>query len=89
MNAAMKHGAGFSQRCFWGYWALVETGMYYVNTELARSHSQFLSCRKRVGTSPRWTEDGPFRPGMQVSDEVVLYTQDQRRSDIRLVENFR
>ena len=85
----------FPRASFWGYWALVKTGIYFVNTE-ARPQPilQFLSFAERrvvhIATLDR--KPVPFVSGLAVSPDGrrILYTQeDQRRSDIMLVENFR
>jgi Tol biopolymer transport system component/DNA-binding winged helix-turn-helix (wHTH) protein len=85
----------FPKAGFWGYWALVETGIYFVNSVSVRHAAlQFLSFARR-GVVPVATLDGnpvPYEPGIAVSPDGrwILYTQeDNRSSDIMLVENFR
>ena len=85
----------FPKASFWGYWALVETGIYFVNTEARPQPAlQFLSFAERrvvhVATLDR--KPVPFVSGIAVSPDGrwILYTQeDHRSSDIMLVENFR
>jgi Tol biopolymer transport system component/DNA-binding winged helix-turn-helix (wHTH) protein len=85
----------FPKGSFWGYWALVKTGIYYVNTETgAQPALQFLrfADKRVVQVAALDRRPVPFLPGMAVSPDErwVLYTQeDQRSSDIMLVENFR
>ncbi len=84
----------FPKASFWGYWALVETGIYFVNTEARPQPAlQFLSFAERrvvhVATLDR--KPVPFVSGIAVSPDGkrILYTQeDHRSSDIMLVENF-
>ena len=85
----------FPKASFWGYWALVETGIYFVDTEVRPQPAlQFLSFAERrvvqVATLDR--KPVPFVSGIAVSPDAkrILYTQeDHRSSDIMLVENFR
>jgi Tol biopolymer transport system component len=85
----------FPKASFWGYWALVETGIYFVNTEARpRPALQFLSFARRrvvhVATLDR--NPVPFVSGIAVSPDGsrILYThEDHRSSDIMLVDNFR
>jgi Tol biopolymer transport system component len=80
---------------FWGYWALVETGIYFVNTEsVPQPALQFLSFAGRgvVPVAKLDRKPVPYEPGIAVSPDGkrILYTQeDHRSSDIMLVENFR
>jgi Tol biopolymer transport system component len=84
----------FPKASFWGYWALVETGIYFVDTEVRPQPAlQFLSFAERrvvhVATLDR--KPVPFVSGIAVSPDGkrILYTQeDHRSSDIMLVENF-
>ena len=84
----------FPKASFWGYWALVESGIYFVNTEVRPQPAlQFLSFAERrvvhVATLDR--KPVPFVSGIAVSPDGkrILYTQeDHRSSDIMLVENF-
>jgi Tol biopolymer transport system component/DNA-binding winged helix-turn-helix (wHTH) protein len=85
----------FPKAGFWGYWALVKTGIYFVNTNAVPQPAlQFLSFASRsvvpVATLDR--KPVPYEPGIAVSPDGrwILYTQeDHRSSDIMLVENFR
>jgi Tol biopolymer transport system component len=85
----------FPKGSFWGYWALGKTGIYYVNTETgAQPALEFLrfADKRVVQVAALDRRPVPFLPGMAVSPDErwVLYTQeDQRSSDIMLVENFR
>jgi len=79
----------------WGYWAVVENGIYFVNTESTpRLSVQFLnfSTRTVVPVAMLDRRPVPYEPGIAVSPDGrwLLYTQeDERTSDIMLVENFR
>jgi Tol biopolymer transport system component len=79
----------------WGYWAVVETGIFFVNTKsTARPAIQFLSFAQRTVVPVAMLEGKPvpYEPGISVSPDGrwLLYTQDdERTSDIMLVENFR
>ena len=85
----------FPKASFWGYWALVKTGIYFVNTEARPQPAlQFLSFagRRVVQVATLDRKPVPFVSGIGVSPDGrwILYTQeDQRSSDIILVENFR
>jgi serine/threonine protein kinase/Tol biopolymer transport system component len=83
-------GAGW-----WGYWALVDGGIYYVNTEvLSHPTLEFFSFTDGRSKQIAAMEKGGscLSPGLAVSPDQrsILYTQvDQNVSDITLVENFR
>ena len=85
----------FPKASFWGYWALVETGIYFVNTEAKPQPAlQFLSFagRRVVHVATLDRKPVPFVSGIAVSPDGsrILYTQeDHRSSDIMLVEEFR
>ena len=85
----------FPKASFWGYWALVETGIYFVNTEAKPEPVlEFLSFagRRVVHIATLDRKPVPFVSGIAVSPDGrrILYTQEDRRSsDIMLVENFR
>jgi Tol biopolymer transport system component/DNA-binding winged helix-turn-helix (wHTH) protein len=79
----------------WGYWAINERGIYYLNTrtvpDLTLEFFEFSTRRvtqvARLAKEPRW-----YAPGFDISADGrwFLYAQiDQRNSDIMLVENFR
>jgi Tol biopolymer transport system component len=80
---------------YWGYWAVVDGGIYYVNIEVKPHPTleffSFADGRKKQlammeKEAPVWT------PSLAVSPDQssILYTQlDQDESDIILVENFR
>jgi Tol biopolymer transport system component len=85
----------FPKAGFWGYWALVDKGIYFVNTDARPQPAlEFLSF---VGPPVVHVAglDGKavaFEPGLAVSPDGrrILYTQeDQRSSDFMLVDNFR
>jgi Tol biopolymer transport system component/predicted Ser/Thr protein kinase len=80
---------------YWGYWAVVDGGIYYVNTEV-RSHPaiEFFSFAtgqvKQIAAMEKEAPD--LYPGLAVSPDQrsILYAQvDRAESDIILVENFR
>jgi hypothetical protein len=80
---------------YWGYWAVVDGGIYYVNTEV-RSHPtlEFFSFAtgqvKQIAVMEK--EAASLYSGLAVSPDQrsILYAQvDQAESDIILVENFR
>ena len=79
----------------WGYWAVVDRGIYFVNTEAKPGPAiEFFSFATRRLTQVAVMEKDPFRgiPGLAVSadGQWILYAQlDQGGSDIMLVENFR
>ena len=85
----------FPKGSFWGYWALAKKGIYFVNTETGPQPAlQFLSFadKRVVHVAALDKRPVPFVSGMAVSPDErwILYTQeDQRSSDIMLVENFR
>ncbi len=85
----------FPKASFWGYWALVETGIYFVNTEAGPQPAlQFLSfaARRVVHVAMLDRKPVPFVSGIAVSPDGrrILYTQeDHRSSDLMLVEDFR
>jgi Tol biopolymer transport system component/DNA-binding winged helix-turn-helix (wHTH) protein len=86
---------GFPKAGFWGYWALVETGIYYVDTDIRPQPAlKFLSFpRNQVELvtalmgPPMGLESGM---GASPDGNWILYTQvDYSAGDIVLVENFR
>ena len=85
----------FPKASFWGYWALVETGIYFVNTEAGPQPAlQFLSFAEKrvVHVAALDRRPVPFVSGLALSPDErrILYTQeDHRSSDLMLVENFR
>lgn len=80
---------------YWGYWALADKGIYFVNTTAAGRHAlEFFDFGTRRIEHIAGLEQTPelFEPGLAVSPDgrSILYVQrDQRNSDIVLVENFR
>jgi Tol biopolymer transport system component len=85
----------FPKASFWGYWALVKKGIYFVNTETGPQPAlQFLSFadKRVVHVAALDRRPVPFLSGLAVSpdEKSILYTQeDHRSSDIILVDNFR
>src|SRR5438552_6152456 len=78
---------------YWGYWAVVENGIYYLDTT-AKPEIVFLDFNTNRTTRVFDLEHLPARqaPGLAVSsiDGAILYTQlDALSRDIMLVENFR
>ena len=78
---------------YWGYWAVVENGIYYLDTTTKPALAFFDITTHRI-TRLFDLENRPARqaPGLAVSldKKTVLYTQwDASDSDIILVENFR
>jgi Tol biopolymer transport system component len=79
----------------WGYWALADGGIYYVNTEVwSHPTLEFFSFadgrRKQIAEMEKGISK--WSPGLAISPDggSILYTQvDQNVSDITLVENFR
>jgi Tol biopolymer transport system component len=80
---------------YWGYWAVVDGGIYFVNTQV-KSHPtiEFFSFAtgqvKRIAAIEK--EVSKWDPGLAISPDGrwILYAQvDQSGSDIMLVENFR
>jgi len=77
----------------WGYWAVVEKGIYYLDTT-AKPGIAFLDVRTSRTTRVFDLENRPATqaPGLAVSltNGTILYTQlDALSRDIMLVENFR
>jgi hypothetical protein len=73
---------------YWGYWAVVDNGIYYLDT------TAFFDLTTRRITRVFGLENLPARedPGLAVSPDksTILYTQlDASNSEILLVENFR
>jgi Tol biopolymer transport system component len=78
---------------YWGYWVVVENGIYYLDTT-AKPGIAFFDITTHHITRVFDLENRPAReaPGLAVSPdkETILYTQlDALNSDIILVENFR
>ena len=79
---------------YWGDWAVVEGGIYYLDTTTAKPGIAFFDFTTRRTTRVFDVENLPARsaPGLAVSPDkkTILYTQlDASNSDIMLVENFR
>jgi Tol biopolymer transport system component/DNA-binding winged helix-turn-helix (wHTH) protein len=85
---------GFPKAGFWGYWALVPTGIYFVDTEVRPQPAlKFLRFSGNQVEHVAMLDRLPvrFEPGVGVSPDGnwILYTQEDHRSgDIILVENF-
>ena len=78
---------------YWGYWAVVENGIYYLDTTTKPGINFFDTATHRI-TRVFDLENRPAReaPGLALSPDkrTILYTQlDALNSDIILVENFR
>jgi Tol biopolymer transport system component/DNA-binding winged helix-turn-helix (wHTH) protein len=78
---------------YWGYWVVVENGIYYLDTT-TKPGIAFFDITTHHITRVFDLENRPAReaPGLAVSPdkETILYTQlDALNSDIILVENFR
>ena len=80
---------------FWGYWALAEDGVYFLNPDVKpRPAMQFFSfTTHRVTQIAVLQKDpDPGAPGLAVSPDrrwLLCNQIDQSESDIVLVENFR
>jgi hypothetical protein len=78
---------------YWGYWTIVENGIYYLDTT-AKPGIVFFDFTTHRATRVFDLESRPAReaPGIAVSPDggTILYTQlDALSRDIVLVENFR
>jgi hypothetical protein len=79
---------------YWGDWAVVEGGIYYLDTTTTKPAIAFFDFTTHRNTRVFDLENPPARsaPGLAVSPDkkTILYTQlDALNSDIMLVENFR
>jgi Tol biopolymer transport system component len=79
---------------YWGYWAVVEDGIYYLDTTTTKPGIAFFDFTTRRTTRVFDLQNPPARlvPGLAISPDrkTILYTQlDALNSDIMLVENFR
>jgi WD40 repeat protein len=77
---------------YWGYWAVVENGIYYLDTT-AKPQINFFDTATHQISRVFDLENGPARgaPGMALSPDggTILYTQlDTLTSEIIVVENF-
>jgi Tol biopolymer transport system component/DNA-binding winged helix-turn-helix (wHTH) protein len=85
----------FPKAGYWGYWAVGQTGIYFVNTETQSGPAlQLLTFIGRRVVDVAVLDGRPvgYEPGIAIAPDGrwILYTQeDQRTSDIMLVENFR
>ena len=78
---------------YWGYWAVVKNGIYYLDMTTKPGIAFFDITTHRI-TRMFDLESRPARedPGLAISpdERTILYTQlDASNSDIILVENFR
>ena len=78
----------------WGYWAVVENGIYYLDTTTTKPGIAFFNSTSHYTTRVFDLENRPAiqAPGLTVSSSkgTILYTQlDALSRDIMLVENFR
>lgn len=85
----------FPERGFWGYWALVDKGIYYIRSD-GKDHFriEFFDFAKRKSKAIARLDKlpTPWVKGFAVSPDgkYLIYSQlDQSNSDIMLVENFR
>ncbi len=83
----------FPKSGYWGFWALAEKGIYYVNTSSTPPALEFLAFASGRPTRVADLQRPPTQaePGLALSPDgrTILYTQtDQADSDIVLVENF-
>lgn len=79
---------------YWGYWAVAEKGIYFVNTDARPYALEFFDFAARGIVHVASLEKTPtqFDSGLGLSPDgrAILYVQeDQVNSDIVLVENFR
>ena len=79
---------------YWGYWALSDEGVYFVNTSATPHVISFLDLGTRhitrIAALAR-PAVALYAPGLAVSPDgrKILYVQeDQLNSDLALVENF-
>ena len=76
---------------YWGYWVVVENGIYYLDTKTKPGINFFDTATHRITRvfdleRPR----GKLRDWRSLQTKTILYTQrDALNSDIILVENFR
>jgi hypothetical protein len=78
---------------YWGYWALVDGGIYYLDTT-KKPEIAFFNLKSHRTTRAFGLDNPPAReaPGLAVSPDqkTILYTQmDVLTSDVILVDNFR
>ena len=78
---------------YWGYWAVVENGIYYLDA-IGKPGISFFNMTTHRTTRLFDLENRPAReaPGLAVSSDggTILYTQlDALSRDIILVQNFR
>lgn len=79
---------------YWGYWFVVENGIYYLDTTTKQPGIAFFDTATHRVTRVFDLENSPVKdaPGLAVSSDkrTILYTQfDASYSDIILAENFR
>ena len=78
---------------YWGYWAVAEKGIYFVNTDARPYALEFFDAATRRVAHVASLAKAPigWDPGLALSpdERAILYLQeDQVNSDIVLVENF-
>ena len=79
---------------YWGYWVVVENGIYYLDTTTTKPGIAFLDITTHRTTRVFDLENRPAMqaPGLAVSSDerTILYAQlDALSRDIILVQNFR
>jgi Tol biopolymer transport system component/DNA-binding winged helix-turn-helix (wHTH) protein len=84
----------FPEVGYWGYWAVAEKGIYFVSTGAERFALKLFDFATRRVRHVATLEKTPtqFDSGLGLSPDgrAILYVQeDEMRSDIVLVENFR
>jgi hypothetical protein len=84
----------FPKAGYWGYWAVAEKGIYFVNTTARPYALQFFdfATRRISHVASLEHELQIWESGLAVSPDgrsILLVQQDHLNSDIVLVENFR
>jgi len=84
---------GSPQAGYWGFWALVENGIYYLDSATKPAIMFYdLSTHRPARVFDMGNTPTPQAPALAVSPDggTILYTElDELNSDIILVENFR
>jgi hypothetical protein len=82
------------QAGYWGYWAVVEDGIYYLDTTTTKPGIAFFdfTAHRRSRVFDLQNRPASSVPGLAISPDkkTILYTQlDALNRDIMLVEDFR